>query len=165
MLWAVHLCVICCIFGLKNEHEGSISKEILVKHLKTPPCYTIIRVNTVTTSKEILRDEIKEALLMVKFFYYIYLTIGNIYITLCNMPTIQQYSLKRISPPTVQFHYAIPDILVVKSNHTPEKAEPIYPHVIVGLGCAIAILRCLIRSYICYTFKNNYNLLRVYFLF
>jgi hypothetical protein len=51
---------------LKNEHEGPISKEMLVKHLKTPPHFTIIRVNTVTTSKEILRDEIKEALSMVK---------------------------------------------------------------------------------------------------
>jgi hypothetical protein len=51
---------------LKNKHEGPISKEMLLKHLKTPPCYTIVRVNTVTTSKEILRDAIEEALSMVK---------------------------------------------------------------------------------------------------
>ena len=55
-----------CIFDLKNRHEGPISKEMLLKHLKTPPCYTIVRVNTVTTSKEILRDAIEEALSMVK---------------------------------------------------------------------------------------------------
>jgi hypothetical protein len=50
---------------LKNEHDGPISKEFFVNHLKTPPLYTVIRVNTVTTSKETLRDEIEEALLMV----------------------------------------------------------------------------------------------------
>jgi hypothetical protein len=44
-----------------------------------------------------------------------------------------------ISPPVVQFHPKVHDILVVKSNHAIEKVEPIYPHVMVGLGCAIAI--------------------------
>lgn len=57
---------ILCMYDLKNEHEGPISKEMLVKHLKTPPHFTIIRVNTVTTSKEILRNEIEEALSMVR---------------------------------------------------------------------------------------------------
>lgn len=57
---------ILCMSELKNEHEKPISKEMFVKHLKTPPHFTIIWVNTVTTSKEILRDEIKEALSMVK---------------------------------------------------------------------------------------------------
>ncbi|XP_046459272.1 tRNA (cytosine(72)-C(5))-methyltransferase NSUN6-like isoform X1 [Daphnia pulex] len=108
--------VVDMIWQAMNEHEGPISKEMLVKHLKTPPHFTIIRVNTVTTSKEILRDEIEEALSM-------------------------QYSIKMISPPVVQFHPKVHDILVVKSNHAIEKVEPIYPHVMVGLGCAIAILR------------------------
>jgi hypothetical protein len=63
-----------------------------------------------------------------------------------------------ISPPVVQFHPKVHDILVVKSNHAIEKVEPIYPHVMVGLGCAIAILRFLNSSYkiilmICHMYK------------
>ena len=50
---------------LKNKYEGTISKETFIKHLKTPPNYTIVRVNQLTTSKQNLKEEIKVDLMKV----------------------------------------------------------------------------------------------------
>ncbi|KAI9558457.1 hypothetical protein GHT06_015244 [Daphnia sinensis] len=99
-----------------NDYEGPVSQETLCNHLKTPPYHTIIRVNTLVTSKEILKDDIEKALAV-------------------------QYGLKGVPPPIVQFHSKIDDILVVECNQITEKVEPVYPHVMVGLACAVAVLR------------------------
>lgn len=59
---------------------------------------------------------------------------------------IQQYDFKGVPAPIVQFHSKIDDILVVECNQKTEKVEPIYPHVMVGLACAVAVLRFLSSS-------------------
>lgn len=49
----------------KNEHEEVVSKEDFIKHLKTPPKCTHIRVNPIATNKINMRDEINTALFKV----------------------------------------------------------------------------------------------------
>lgn len=49
--------------------------------------------------------------------------------------------LKGLPPPTVDYHSEVEDVLVVKSNSFIGRAKAIYPNVIVGLQCAIAVLR------------------------
>lgn len=56
---------------------------------------------------------------------------------------LQQYSLKRIPCPSIEFHNEIEDILVVASNCEPKQpfVKANYPNVIVGLQCAVAVMR------------------------
>lgn len=41
----------------------------------------------------------------------------------------------------VEFHKELEDVLILKSSDTHRQVQAVYPHVIVGLQCAIAVLR------------------------
>ena len=55
--------------------------------------------------------------------------------------------MKTCPSPLVSVHEELPDVLVVKSHQLPNTVKPLYEEVIVGLQCAVAVLRGLLEKF------------------
>jgi hypothetical protein len=65
----------------------------------------------------------------------------NLYLHSFKSRSKQDYSVKNCPSPLVSVHEELPDVIVVKSHQLPNTVKPLYQEVIVGLQCAVAVLR------------------------